>query len=79
MVIGGYNGSSLLGEGVGCLGHGYIQNEYLFSPTLVQSLVEDGCYASQVFKSIITPLIFSCMSLTIIRLRFVRLRLEMHT
>jgi len=43
----GYNGS-VMAEGVGCLGHGYIPSEYLYTPTLVQSLVEDGCYVSQV-------------------------------
>lgn len=43
----GYNGS-VIGEGVGYLGHGYIPNEYVTTPTLVRSLVEDGCYASQV-------------------------------
>ena len=42
----GYNGS-VMGEGVGCLGHGY-SKEYLLVPTLVQSLVEDGCKAKQV-------------------------------
>jgi alpha-tubulin suppressor-like RCC1 family protein len=43
----GYNGS-VMKEGVGCLGHGYFPEEYIHSPKLVDSLVEDGCYASQV-------------------------------
>lgn len=43
----GYNGSTL-SEGVGCLGHGYFPEEYLDSPKLVESLVEDGCSVEQV-------------------------------
>jgi Alpha-tubulin suppressor and related RCC1 domain-containing proteins len=43
----GYNGSTMK-EGVGCLGHGYFPEEYLTTPTLVKSLVEDGCKAQQV-------------------------------
>lgn len=43
----GYNGSTMK-EGVGCLGHGYFPEEYLTTPTLVMSLVEDGCKAEQV-------------------------------
>jgi len=43
----GYNGS-IMGDGVGCLGQGYCKEEYVYTPTLVNSLVEDGCYASQV-------------------------------
>lgn len=43
----GHNGSTLK-DGVGCLGHGYFPEEYLHTPTLVTSLVEDGCYAAQV-------------------------------
>mmetsp|Transcript_302 Transcript_302/g.501 ORF Transcript_302/g.501 Transcript_302/m.501 type:complete len:456 (-) Transcript_302:36-1403(-) len=43
----GYNGSTMK-EGVGCLGHGYFPEEYLTIPTLVKSLVEDGCKAQQV-------------------------------
>lgn len=43
----GYNGSTMK-EGVGCLGHGYFPEEYLTNPTLVKSLVEDGCKAQQV-------------------------------
>jgi len=43
----GHNGSTMK-DGVGCLGHGYFPEEYLHTPTLVNSLVEDGCYASQV-------------------------------
>jgi len=43
----GYNGNTMK-DGVGCLGHGYFPEEYLTSPTLVQSLVEDGCKAEQV-------------------------------
>jgi len=43
----GHNGSTMQ-TGVGCLGHGYFPEEYLHTPTLVKSLVEDGCYTSQV-------------------------------
>jgi alpha-tubulin suppressor-like RCC1 family protein len=43
----GYNGNAM-SDGVGCLGHGYFPEEYLTDPTLVQSLVEDGCRAQQV-------------------------------
>lgn len=43
----GHNGSTMQ-TGVGCLGHGYFQQEYLYTPTIVQSLVKDACYASQV-------------------------------
>lgn len=43
----GYNGNTMK-EGVGCLGHGYFPEEYLTTPTLVQSLVEDGCTTKQV-------------------------------
>lgn len=42
----GYNGS-VLQNGVGCLGLGYEQ-EYAEVPTLVRSLVEDGCFATDV-------------------------------
>jgi len=42
------NNGSIMKDGVGCLGHGYLSEEYLKTPTLVESLVEDGCYASQV-------------------------------
>lgn len=43
----GYNGSQM-NEGSGCLGHGYLQDPYVTIPTLVQSLVEDGCKVDQV-------------------------------
>lgn len=43
----GYNGSTL-SEGIGCLGQGYFPEEYLDSPKLVESLVEDGCFVNQV-------------------------------
>ncbi|GFH47488.1 hypothetical protein CTEN210_03963 [Chaetoceros tenuissimus] len=43
----GYNGNTMK-DGVGCLGHGYFPEEYLTTPTLVQSLVEDGCTTKQV-------------------------------
>lgn len=43
----GYNGSTLA-EGIGCLGHGYFPEEYLNTPKLVDSLVEDGCSVDQV-------------------------------
>lgn len=43
----GYNGN-VMKDGIGCLGHGYFPEEYLTVPTLVQSLVEDGCEAKQV-------------------------------
>lgn len=43
----GYNGSQMK-EGSGCLGHGYLQDPYVKIPTLVQSLVEDGCKVDQV-------------------------------
>lgn len=43
----GYNGSTL-SEGIGCLGHGYFPEEYLDTPKLVESLVEDGCLVDQV-------------------------------
>jgi len=43
----GYNGSTLA-DGVGCLGHGYFPEEYLDSPKLVESLIEDGCSVDQV-------------------------------
>lgn len=40
----GYGGSAV--NGMGCLGHGNIESYH--SPKLVNSLVEDGCYASDV-------------------------------
>ena len=40
----GFGGSAL--SGMGCLGHG--DAESYLTPKLVESLVEDGCYASQV-------------------------------
>lgn len=43
----GYNGNTIK-DGVGCLGHGYFPEEYLTTPTLVASLVEDACKAEQV-------------------------------
>ena len=42
----GYNGS-VIKNGSGCLGLGYEQ-EYAEVPTLVRSLVEDGCFATDV-------------------------------
>lgn len=43
----GYNGNTLT-QGVGCLGQGSFEGGYLLEPTLVYSLVEDGCKAEQV-------------------------------
>ena len=45
----GYGGSSVMDTVIGCLGHGdtTTSNNYP-TPTLVQSLIEDGCYASDV-------------------------------
>jgi alpha-tubulin suppressor-like RCC1 family protein len=43
----GYNGITL-SEGIGCLGQGYVPEDYLDSPKLVESLVEDGCTVDQV-------------------------------
>jgi alpha-tubulin suppressor-like RCC1 family protein len=40
----GFGGSTL--NGVGCLGHGDVQSRLV--PTLVESLVEDNCFVSQV-------------------------------
>ncbi|KAL3765189.1 hypothetical protein ACHAWU_010380 [Discostella pseudostelligera] len=40
----GYGGSRI--NGMGCLGHGNMDSH--FTPTLVESLIEDGCYASDV-------------------------------
>ncbi|CAB9514718.1 RCC1 and BTB domain-containing protein 2 [Seminavis robusta] len=54
----GYGGSTL-GDGLGFLGHGYPDNEaYALTPKLVESLVEDGCFAKkvQVGKSHMTVL-----------------------
>jgi alpha-tubulin suppressor-like RCC1 family protein len=42
----GFGGS--LVSGLGCLGHGGDGEDYLLEPKLVQSLVEDGCYAQDV-------------------------------
>jgi alpha-tubulin suppressor-like RCC1 family protein len=54
----GYGGSTL-GDGLGFLGHGYADNEaYTLTPKLVESLVQDGCFAKkvQVGKSHMTVL-----------------------
>ena len=40
----GFGGSSI--NGMGCLGHGNMDSH--FTPTLVESLIEDGCFASDV-------------------------------
>ena len=43
----GFNGTKI-SEGIGCLGHGFLPEEIVDSPTLVESLVEDGCSVDQI-------------------------------
>ncbi len=43
----GFNGNTL-NEGMGCLGQGSFDGGYLLEPTLVHSLVEEGCIVDQV-------------------------------